>query len=208
MDAKTMKNRREPVGDDGKKSNKRNVFSRTKGMLGRLGEKAGTVAAAAAITTVLGCTPEVTINNIPYDPDSSDGGSNFCYPLTEDCQESTSVVLREADSLAGSNQANVENAVLTLREVNDEGNTKSVVLDLEACGDSAEDGFLPGEETTLTVYNESFGVTVDSVEYDGAGILVRVTVRPDCPVDGLDLDAGVHSGDADTDADGDSDSGG
>lgn len=191
--SRNIENRMESGRNDAKEQPKKGVFAKERGLLSTLKEGAKRVAVAATVALSIsfaGCEPEVTINNIPYNPFGTDSGAE-CSALTEECQESITVKLREADSTAGSNTADVENAVLTLVEVSDEDNTKAAKLDLEACEDIAEGTFTSGEEITLTVADASFETKVDSVEYDGEGVLVTVTLRPSCPeVD----DAGTSEG--------------
>jgi|GEM_PF-2400957 len=198
--SRTLENRRESGGSDAKEQPKKGLFAKRGGLLSTLKEGAKRVAAVATVAVALGaCDPEVTINNIPYDPNATDGGEG-CSALTEDCQESVTVKLREEDSTAGDNTANVENAVLTLVEVSDEDNTKAAKLDLEACEEVAEGTFTSGEEITLTVADASFETKLDSIEYDGEGVLVTVTLRPSCPVvddAGTDTGEGTEQGEQD-----------
>ncbi len=146
------------------------------------------LAAVMASCSVAACTPEVTINNIPYDP-----ARPGCSAFTERCEART-VDLREEGSTAGSNSANVENAVVTLKKVVDQDSTKAAQLELTACEDVAESTFIAGATVRLTVNGESFDVTVNSVSYDSAGVIVNVTVEPVCAGPDGDVDGGSDAG--------------
>lgn len=189
---KILKNRRESGRNDA--TTEKGTFAKRKGLLSTLGS-AALVSAATAL--VAACEPQITIENIPYDPYAIDGGlgngsNENCSALTENCQDSVTVKLREQGSNAGDSTVEVENADLTLVEIVDEGKTEAAVLELEACGDVTDGTFTSGETSTLEVADAPFKIKVDGIEYDGEGVVVTVSVMPSCPVTD---DAGTDTSD-------------
>ncbi len=168
---------------------------------GKTQEKRGTVvekgknalsAKAVLVSSLMlaSCTPDVTINNIPYDPTQSDGGSGGACIAT--CDEASGI-LREEGNTAGTNELPVGNATLRFRGLVDEGPTKAADLELEGCdGEAPSDALKPGEITTLTLNSgESADVEVTEMSYDGAGLKITVVVTPVCETD---TDAGGAGG--------------
>jgi len=153
-------------------------------------------AKAVLVSTMLaGCTPDVTINNIPYDPTQPDASSNSACIAT--CEE-TSGILREEGNTAGSNVLPVGNATLRFKGLVDDGPTKAANLELEGCdGEAPSDSLKPGEVTTLTLNNgESADVEVAEMTYDGAGLKIVVNVMPVCEPEVTDAGIDGAGGDA------------
>ncbi|MFH0884453.1 MAG: hypothetical protein V1861_01975 [Candidatus Micrarchaeota archaeon] len=144
-------------------------------------------------TLLLGCAPDVTINNIPYDP--TDGGTDTGACINT-CEE-VSGILREEGNTAGSNVLPVGNATLRFKGLVDEGATKAASLELEGCeGEKPSDSLKPGEVTTLTLNSgESADVEVVEMSYDGAGLRILVNVIPICEPALVDAGTGGSGGD-------------
>ena len=160
-------------------------------------------AKAVLVSTLLaGCSPDVTINNIPYDPTQPDASSNSACIAT--CEE-TSGILREEGNTAGTNVLPVGNATLRFKGIVDDGPTKAASLELEGCeGEKPSDSLKPGDVTTLTLNSgESADVEVVEMTYDGAGLKIVVNVIPVC--EPLETDGGTGGSGGD---DGDAGAGG
>lgn len=153
--------------------------------------RSAVLVSALAAGPVAGCTPDVNINNIPYDPNATDSGGPECLPNGDVCTART-VDLRESGSSAGSNTFTIGNTVVSFNGLVDEGSTKAAKISLEGCEEKVEDAMKPGETTTLTLKGVSFDVVVNSISYDGAGLKVNVTVSPVC--DGPDSGTGGADG--------------
>jgi hypothetical protein len=158
------------------------------------GKNALMVKAVLVSTLLVGCTPEVTINNIPYDPTQPDASANAECIAT--CEE-VSGILREAGNTAGPNVLPVGNATLRFTGLVDDGPTKAANLELEGCeGEKPSDSLKPGEVTTLTLNSgESADVEVVSMSYDGAGLRIVVNVIPICEPAQADGGTGGSGGD-------------
>jgi hypothetical protein len=142
----------------------------------------GAIAGAA----VAACTPDVNITVTPYDPYAEDAGTGEACIAT--C-EPKSGVLREPGNTAGTNELQVGGAVLRFTALVDSGPTKAATLELEGCeGEKPADSLTSGEVVTLTLNSgESADVIVESMEYDGAGLKIEVSVTPLCE----SADAGI-----------------
>lgn len=145
------------------------------------GRSAGFIAKAALLGAIAGagCAPEITIRNIPYDPNAQDAGCSSKSSCT-----SQTLTLRESGSSAGPNKVSVGNATLSLVELKDSGSTKAASLQLEGCGYKANAAFSPGASSVLTVGADSYLVRLDSLEYDAAGLKLGVVITPVCKSDG------------------------
>jgi hypothetical protein len=145
------------------------------------GRSAGFIAKAALLGAVAGagCVPDITIRNIPYDPNAQDAGCTS----KSSCLNQT-LTLRESGSSAGPNEVSVGNATLSLVELKDSGSTKAAYLQLEGCGYKANATFSPGASSVLTIGADSFLVRLESMEYDSAGLKLKVAVSPVCNGDG------------------------
>lgn len=158
----------------------RSVFSKKAGL------KAGLITAAVLAGSA--CDPNITINNIPYDPTQPDSGER-CIATCEPVEG----VLREEGNTAGTSELPVGNATLRFKGLVDDGPTKAANLELEGCdGEAPSDSLKPGEVTTLTLNSgESADVEVREMSYDGAGLKLTVGVIPICETD---TDAGGAGG--------------
>ncbi|MEW6036278.1 MAG: hypothetical protein AB1529_06705 [Candidatus Micrarchaeota archaeon] len=155
------------------------------------GSDAGRQAAFAAKallvgTLIAGCTPDVHINNKFYDPNASDAG---CTSVTNCAKQAFS--LRPNGSKAGPDRVALDGWTVRLVEISDSGSTKAAKLEFESCGQKAESAFLPKTVATITAGRDSFSVSLDSIEYDAAGLMVYVSVAPACK-----NDAGAKKSDA------------
>jgi hypothetical protein len=167
-----------------------------KDLKGERGRNALKAKAVLVSSLLLGsCTPDVTINNIPYDPTVPDGSTANCVAT---CDE-VSGILREEGNTAGTNELPVGNATLRFKGLVDDGPTKAANLELEGCdGEAPSDSLKPGEVTTFTLNSgESVDVEVSEMSYDGAGLKISVSVIPLC---GVDTDAGGAGGAGGSDA--------
>jgi hypothetical protein len=153
------------------KEEKGKSFGKREVLLSSLGLAKACVV-ASLVANLGGCTPEVTINNVPYDPELQ------CNPVKEECTSET-VHLREEGSLGGQNHSDVHNAVVRLIGVDTEGESPVVSLEMEACNDMDGDTFGEGESKTLTVFTASFTVS-PVVREDCLGLVVDVTVDAPC----------------------------
>jgi hypothetical protein len=167
-----LKNRKMVIAGDTKK---RSAF--------RAAMLAGSLALAPS------CTPDITVNNIPYDPNATDASTD-CKAVTS-CSTLASM-LREPGNSAGPNTMEIDSAMLTLDGIEDSGSTKAADLRLTACGQEASYPLKPTETVVLTAGDDSIEVTVESMDYDAAGLRVRVSVTPVCP----DMDGGSSDGGA------------
>jgi hypothetical protein len=74
------------------------------------------------------------------------------------------------------------------------GQTKGVRLELSACGKSAEAVFTPKMSAMMAVGDDSFMVTLDSLGYDGKGLLAEVILSAVCQTDaGIGKDASAKT---------------
>lgn len=137
--------------------------------------------AALTASLMLGAAGCIEVNNIPYDPPGQNpDGTTVC--LT-DCEARTGI-LREEGNEAGSSELSVGNAVLRFKGLVDEGPAKAASFELEGCGAKAQDSLVPGETTTFTINSESVDVSVESMDYDGAGLRLSVMAVPICAPSG------------------------
>lgn len=147
----------------------------------------GNIMAGVGTAMLIGaCSPDVTINNIPYDPSLPDGG--VCAPVT-DCVE-RQFSLRESGSSAGPNSQTVGDAEVTLKSIKDESGTKKAEIELVSCEETASETLTAESSVTLTTGTRSFVVYVDTIRYDSAGLIVEGTVTPVCSPDAGVSDAG------------------
>ncbi|MEW6722257.1 MAG: hypothetical protein AB1324_03275 [Candidatus Micrarchaeota archaeon] len=149
------------------------------------------LAAAAVAGTLMmapGCVPDVTINNIPYDPNATDGGA--CVIRT-DC-EAVEGYLREAGNSAGSDSLALGNGTLRFVQLVESGSSRLARVEVSGCeAEAATADVAPGASSVLTANGESFEVTVQSMDYDASGLRVRVRA---VPVDSAcSMDAGLDS---------------
>ncbi len=159
------------------------------------GKNALKAKAVLVSTLLIGCTPELTINNIPYDPTADSGTENIACIAT--CEEASGI-LREAGSTAGPNTLPVGGATLKFNGLVAVGTTQGANIQLEGCdGEAPSDSITPGASTTLTLNSgESADVRVVEMSYDGAGLKVRVTVTPVCEPEVTDAGIDGAGGDA------------
>jgi hypothetical protein len=139
------------------------------------------LAAKVVFTGALlaGCSPNVNIHNKFYDPYAPDAG---CTAISS-CS-SKSVLLREKGNTAGSSEAKAWGLSVRLASLSDVGATKAATLEFEGCQEKAQGTFTPGSSSAITLGRDSFSVKLDSVEYDGSGLKVSLTITPACPADG------------------------
>lgn len=175
-----QKNRKDDARADGK----------AKGAFGAKAVLLGSLMAA-------GCQPNVTINNIPYDPTATDSGADTDAMCIATC-EPVSGILREEGSTAGPNTLPVGGATLKFNGLVAVGTTQGANLELDGCaGEMPSDSIAPGATTTLTLDNgESAEVRVVEISYDSAGLRLRVAVTPVCEQADAGLDAAGGEGGA------------
>jgi hypothetical protein len=157
---------------DGKDSKARTPFA----------AKAALIATIAGVSGILSCAPDVNIKYQGFDPNEPDAAPAACIGT---CEKSAGI-LREKSNTAGTNEMSVGGAKLTFNGLVDEGSAKAAKFELAGCdGAKKSDSIKPGEDTIFTLSNnggtsESVRVTVKTMAYDGAGLLIEVEAKPLC----------------------------
>lgn len=162
-----------------------------------------TGAAVVAAVKLAGCVPEVTNNINVFIPDGGKDASadTDCTTITE-CTTKTAL-LREPGNSAGPSEMTIGDAKLSIVAVVDSGATKAASVQMDGCEQVASATLVAGQTSTLGLGNDAFEVTNEEISYDASGVLVKVTVKPICPVDTDTSDAGLSIKDSSADTGGD-----
>lgn len=157
-----------------------------KGLVKKAFTKAAVLATGIMLgsTAVAACSPEYTVNLIPYAEDSGTNPDN-CLPNNEAviveveaCNMVSEPSVREGDILV------IGDVGIEASMIVDVGTTKGLRVNglngNEGCLVEDTQDILPGETRILTVDGVEHQVEVASLGYDSVGARLAVTVTPDC----------------------------